>query len=32
MDYEYTSFHMAAADVPRLHSEHVAMTRIQLGF
>ena len=32
MDYEYTSFHMAAADIPRLHSEHVAMTRIQLGF
>ena len=32
MDYEYTSFRMASADVPRMHSERVAMTRVQLGF
>lgn len=32
VDYEYTSFHMAAGNIPRIHSERVAMTRIQLGF
>lgn len=31
-DYEYTTFHMATENIPRLAPERVAMTRIQLAF
>lgn len=31
-DYEYTTFHMATENIPRLVPERVTMTRIQLAF